>query len=97
MCPTVSYEERQKDASYITVSSRPTPDSEPRARVVKSMSVRAAIGEGRIVRLDNKPGAAAKPGVFEVNKFFRGLTFKNQVRHTHTHTYVTLSECRGSV
>ncbi|XP_056262544.1 protein FAM234B isoform X2 [Pseudoliparis swirei] len=74
----VSYEERQKDASYITVSSRPTPDSEPRARVVKSMSVRAAIGEGRIVRLDNKPGAAAKPGVFEVNKFFRGLTFKNQ-------------------
>ncbi|TNN58508.1 hypothetical protein EYF80_031311 [Liparis tanakae] len=82
LCAKLSYEERQKDASYVTVSSRPTPDSEPRARIVKSVSLRAAIGEGRIVRLNNKPGAAVKPGVFEVNKFFRGLSFKKQARYS---------------
>ncbi|XP_075940274.1 protein FAM234B [Anarhichas minor] len=74
----VSYQERQKDASYITVSSRPTPASVPGARIVKSMSLRAAITKGQIVRLEegNKPGGPVKPGVFEVNKFFRGLSFK---------------------
>ena len=81
---TVSYQENQKDASYITVSSRPTPDSEPGARIVKSMSLRAAITKGQIVRLgeSNKSGEPVKPGVFEVNKFFRHLSFKNQVRKT---------------
>ncbi|XP_034395439.1 protein FAM234B [Cyclopterus lumpus] len=76
----VSYQACQKDASYITVSSRPTSDSEPGARIVKSISLRAAIAKGRIVRLEegNKPGGPVKPGVFEVNKFFRGLSFKNQ-------------------
>ncbi|XP_054463819.1 protein FAM234B [Anoplopoma fimbria] len=76
----VSYQERQKDASYITVSSRPTPDSEPGARIVKSMSLRAAITKGQIVRVEesNKSGGPVKPGVFEVNKFFRGLSFKHQ-------------------
>ncbi|XP_022623220.1 protein FAM234B [Seriola dumerili] len=76
----VSYEEHQKDASYITVSSRPTTDSEPSARIVKSMSLRAAITKGQIVRLGegNKTGAPIKPGVFEVNKFFRRLSFKHQ-------------------
>ncbi|XP_071330506.1 protein FAM234B isoform X2 [Trachinotus anak] len=76
----VSYEAHQKDASYITVSSRPTPDSEPSARIVKSMSLRAAITEGQIVRLgeSNKTGAHIKPGVFEINKFFRHLSFKHQ-------------------
>ncbi|XP_042247695.1 protein FAM234B [Thunnus albacares] len=76
----VSYQENQKDASYITVSSRPTPDSEPGARIVKSMSLRAAITKGQIVRLgeSNKSGEPVKPGVFEVNKFFRHLSFKNQ-------------------
>ncbi|XP_068435077.1 protein FAM234B [Clinocottus analis] len=76
----VSYQERQKDASYITVASRPTPDSEPGARIVKSMSLRAAIAKGRIVRLEdgNKSAGPVKPGVFEVNKFFRGLSFKRQ-------------------
>uniref|UniRef100_A0A8D0ADV0 Family with sequence similarity 234 member B n=1 Tax=Sander lucioperca TaxID=283035 RepID=A0A8D0ADV0_SANLU len=70
----VSYQEHQKDASYITVSSRPTPYSEP-----------AAITKGQIVRLEEsnkQPGGAVKPGVFEVNKFFRGLSFKRQVRKT---------------
>ena len=79
---TVSYMERQKDATYITVSSRPTPESKPGARVVKSMSLRAAIAKGQIVRLEesNKTGEPVKPGAFEVNKFFRRLSFKHQVR-----------------
>ncbi|XP_072225140.1 protein FAM234B [Leuresthes tenuis] len=76
----VGYQEHQKDATYITVSSRPTPDSEPGARIVKSMSLKAAIAKGQVVRLgeDNKTGGAIKPGVFEVNTFFRRLSFKRQ-------------------
>lgn len=79
---TVSYQEHLKDASYITVSSRPTPDSEPGARIVKSMSLKAAITKGQIVRLgqSNKAGGSVKPSVFEVNKFFRRLSFIHQVR-----------------
>uniref|UniRef100_A0A3Q3WCB6 FAM234A/B beta-propeller domain-containing protein n=1 Tax=Mola mola TaxID=94237 RepID=A0A3Q3WCB6_MOLML len=78
----VSYQERKKDATYISVASRPSPESEPGARIVKSMSLRAAISEGRIVRLgeSNKTGEPVKPDDFEVNKFFRCLTFKRQVR-----------------
>ncbi|XP_049418013.1 protein FAM234B [Epinephelus fuscoguttatus] len=76
----VSYQERQKDATYITVSSRPTPDSQPGARIVKSMSLRAAIAKGQIVRLEegNKNGGPVKPSVFDLNKFFRRLSFKHQ-------------------
>ncbi|XP_060946551.1 protein FAM234B [Limanda limanda] len=76
----VSYQEQQKDATYITVSSRPTPDSEPMARIVKSMSLRAAIVKAQIVRLGerNKTGTPVKPGALEVNKFFRRLSFKRQ-------------------
>ncbi|XP_040919096.1 protein FAM234B isoform X2 [Toxotes jaculatrix] len=76
----VSYQEHQKDASYITVSSRPTPDSEPGAQIVKSMSLRAAIAKGKTVRVveSSKAGAPVKPGAFEVNKFFRRLSFKRQ-------------------
>lgn len=79
---TVSYQNHQKDATYITVSSQPTPKSEPSARIVKSMSLRAAIAKGQIVRLGdaNKPAEPVKPGAFEVNKFFRRLSFKHQVR-----------------
>lgn len=78
----MSYLEHQKDATYITVSSRPTPESEPGARIVKSMSLRAAVAKGKVVRLgeSNKPGEPLKPGAFEVNKFFRRLSFKHQVR-----------------
>lgn len=79
---TVSYLECQKDATYITVSSRPTPESEPGARIVKSMSLRAAIAKGQIVRLDEggRPGEPVKPSTLEVNKFFKTLSFKQQVR-----------------
>ncbi|XP_071028231.1 protein FAM234B-like isoform X1 [Oncorhynchus clarkii lewisi] len=75
----VSYQEPQKDASYITVSSRPTSGLGPGSRVVKSMSLRAAITAGQIVRLGESSiaGVPVRPGVFEINKFFRRLTFKN--------------------
>uniref|UniRef100_A0A673A3V3 Family with sequence similarity 234 member B n=1 Tax=Sphaeramia orbicularis TaxID=375764 RepID=A0A673A3V3_9TELE len=78
----VSYQEHQKDASYITVSSRPTSGSQPSACIVKSMSLRAAITKGQIVRLNetNKTEKPVKPGTFEVTKFFRRLSFKRQVR-----------------
>ncbi|XP_061567373.1 protein FAM234B [Cololabis saira] len=73
----VSYQEHQKDATYITVSSRPTPGSEPGSRILKSMSLKAAIAKGQIVRIGetDKTGGAVKPGVFEVNTFFRRLAF----------------------
>ncbi|XP_077357611.1 protein FAM234B isoform X2 [Festucalex cinctus] len=76
----VSYEERQKDASYITVSSRPTPGSEPAARIVKSIRLRAAIAKGQTVTLGegNKTGTALKPGKFELDKFYSHLFFKHQ-------------------
>lgn len=76
----VSYQEHLKDATYITVSSRPTPGSEPSARIVKSMSLKGAIGKAQIVRLGESSGPGpVKPGAFEVNKFFRRLSFKRQV------------------
>ncbi|KAM3598867.1 uncharacterized protein V6R79_023691 [Siganus canaliculatus] len=76
----VSYRDSQKDATYITVSSRPTPESEPGTRIVKSMSLRAALAKAKIVRLgeSNKTGEPIKPSSFELNKFFRHLSFKHQ-------------------
>ncbi|XP_051904460.1 protein FAM234B [Hippocampus zosterae] len=77
---TVSYEERQKDASYITVSSRPTPDSKAAARIVKSIRLRAAVARGQVVRLgeSSNSGTALKPDAFELDKFSRQLFFKHQ-------------------
>ncbi|KAI1884581.1 hypothetical protein AGOR_G00227860 [Albula goreensis] len=74
----VSYQEQQKDASYITVSARPT--SKPGTQVVKSLSLRASIAGGKIVRLgeDKRGGASVRPGAFEINKFFRHLSFRQQ-------------------
>lgn len=82
----MSYQENQKDASYITISSRPTPISEPRAQIVKSMSLRAAISKSQIIRLgeSSKTLDPVKPSVFELNRFFRHLSFKNQVRKTES-------------
>ena len=81
---TVSYQEHQKDATYITVSSRPTPGSEHGTRILKSMSLKAAIAKGQIVRIGEtaKAGGAVKPGAFEVNTFFRRLAFTRQVRQS---------------
>ncbi|XP_075879708.1 protein FAM234B isoform X1 [Nelusetta ayraudi] len=78
----VSYLERQKDATYITVSSRPMPDPKPDAQVVKSMSLKLAVAQGRVVRLGegSRPGGEppAKPADSEISKFFRRLSFKRQ-------------------
>lgn len=73
----VTFDERQHDASYITVSSRLTPGSRPIARVVKSMGLKAAIPKGKITRLtdDKKDENLVKPSAFEVNTFFRRLSF----------------------
>ncbi|XP_030649123.1 protein FAM234B [Chanos chanos] len=77
----VSYDEQDKDASYLTVSSRPTSGLGPEARVVRSLSLRASIAGAQTVRLgeESKPGAGPlRPSAFEINKFFRHLSFKRQ-------------------
>ncbi|XP_012735112.2 protein FAM234B isoform X1 [Fundulus heteroclitus] len=76
----VSYLEHLKDATYITVSSRPMADSEPSTRIVESMSLRAAIKRGQIIQLGGgeKTEAAGKLAALEANNFFRRLTFKRQ-------------------
>ncbi|KAM3864403.1 protein FAM234B [Diretmus argenteus] len=92
----VSYQEHQKDASYISVSSRPTTNSEHGVRIVKSLSVRAAITKGQIKRLGDGSKAAGpvKPTLFEVNKFFRRLSFKHQARKNKT---VSLTSDAGKI
>uniref|UniRef100_H3CZT4 Family with sequence similarity 234 member B n=1 Tax=Tetraodon nigroviridis TaxID=99883 RepID=H3CZT4_TETNG len=47
----VSYRDRQKDATYVVVSLRPTPESQPGAWTVSSTSLRAAVAKGSAVRL----------------------------------------------
>lgn len=79
---SVSYEEQWKDAAYITVFSRPTSGLGPGTRVVKSLSLKAAIAGGLIRRLgeESKAGGPVRPGPFEIKKFFKQLPFKHQVR-----------------
>uniref|UniRef100_A0A3Q4M4Z1 Family with sequence similarity 234 member B n=1 Tax=Neolamprologus brichardi TaxID=32507 RepID=A0A3Q4M4Z1_NEOBR len=76
----VRYQDHQKDASYITVSSSTMPNSVPSTYIVKCVSLRAAITKGQTVWIGDgsKTAGALKPG--EVSKFFRHLTFKHQVR-----------------
>uniref|UniRef100_A0A087X4Z5 Family with sequence similarity 234 member B n=2 Tax=Poecilia TaxID=8080 RepID=A0A087X4Z5_POEFO len=76
----VSYLEYLKDATYITVSSRPTTGSETSAQVVESTSLKAAIKTGQIVQLgeNQETEAAGKVTAHEVNAFFRRLSFKPQ-------------------
>ncbi|XP_072299804.1 protein FAM234B [Eucyclogobius newberryi] len=75
----VTFEERQEDASYITVSSQPTPASKSIACVVKIMSLKAAIAKAKTVRLNESQTLEipVKPSAFEVNTFFRRLAFKH--------------------
>ncbi|XP_008413738.1 protein FAM234B [Poecilia reticulata] len=76
----VSYLEYLKDATYITVSSRPTTGSGTSAQIVESTSLKAAIKTGQIVQLgeNQETEAAGKVTVHEVNAFFRRLSFKPQ-------------------
>ena len=80
----MSYQEPQRDASYITVSSRPALDSEPGAQVVKRLSLKDAMSKAQTVRLNEGSGAKgpSKPGAFELKRFFRQLGFRPQVRAT---------------
>lgn len=72
----MSYQNCQKDATYVLVSLRPTPESQPGAWTVRSMSLRAAIAKGRIVRLQE----SNKTGELDLEaKAFRRLAFKHQV------------------
>ncbi|XP_051571070.1 protein FAM234B isoform X2 [Myxocyprinus asiaticus] len=70
---TVSYQSQQKDASYISVSSRPTSSLGLGNRLLKSFSMKAAIAAGQIVQLGD---VSRDVGAFHINKFFRRLSFK---------------------
>ncbi|XP_048102031.1 protein FAM234B isoform X1 [Alosa alosa] len=78
----VSYEEQWKDAAYITVFSRPTSGLGPGTRMVKSLSLKAAVAGALIVRLgeESQAGAPVRLRAFEIKKFFKQLSFKHQVR-----------------
>uniref|UniRef100_A0A3B4A499 FAM234A/B beta-propeller domain-containing protein n=1 Tax=Periophthalmus magnuspinnatus TaxID=409849 RepID=A0A3B4A499_9GOBI len=75
----VIFDERQDDASYITVSSQPTPGSRPIVCVVKIMSLKAAIVKAKMVRLNENrmQESSVKPSTSEVSTFFRRLAFKH--------------------
>uniref|UniRef100_A0A4W4FAK6 Family with sequence similarity 234 member B n=1 Tax=Electrophorus electricus TaxID=8005 RepID=A0A4W4FAK6_ELEEL len=71
---TVSYQELQKDASYLVVLSRPVSGLGPGAQVVKSLSVRASLAGAFTLHLEGDNRAST----FQINKFFRGLSFRQQ-------------------
>ncbi|KAF5891635.1 protein FAM, partial [Clarias magur] len=72
---TVSYDEEQKDVSYVVVVSRPVSGLGPGVQLVKSVSVRASLSRAATVRLsdDSRTHTA-----FQINKFFRTLSFRRQ-------------------
>ncbi|KAK2917188.1 hypothetical protein Q8A67_001562 [Cirrhinus molitorella] len=72
---TVSYQAQQKDASYISVSSRPSSGRALGAQMLKTLSLRAAIAEAQIVRLTDA-SRDGKLSAFHINKFFRRLAFR---------------------
>lgn len=76
----MSYQDRQRDATYLVVSLRPTPESQPGAWAVSSTSLRAAVAKGRTVRLQesNKADELDRAGELEA-KAFRRLAFRQQV------------------
>lgn len=76
----VSYQDRQKDATYMVVSLRPTPGSQPGSWTVRSMSLRAAAAKGQIVRLQesNETGELPQHGESEAQEL-RRLAFKYRV------------------
>ncbi|XP_016322342.1 protein FAM234B [Sinocyclocheilus anshuiensis] len=68
----VSYQVQQKDACYISVSSRPSARTLG-AQMLQTLSLRAALADARILRLTD---AADKPSAFQLRKFFRRLAFR---------------------
>ncbi|XDV11007.1 hypothetical protein PO909_000078, partial [Leuciscus waleckii] len=76
---TVSYQPQQKDASYISVSSRPTSGRRPAEQLLKSLSLRAAIADAQILQLPDASRDASPDTPFHVSKFFRRLSFKQDI------------------
>ncbi|MBN3300375.1 F234B protein, partial [Amia calva] len=71
----VSYVGQREDAFYMMVASRPVPGLTPAAQVVSGLGLRGAVAGGTPVWL-----GPPQPGSFEVNKFYKGLSFvQNQV------------------
>ncbi|XP_016117820.1 protein FAM234B-like, partial [Sinocyclocheilus grahami] len=68
----VSYQAQQKDACYISVSSRPSARTLG-AQMLQTLSLRAALADARILRITD---AADKPSAFQLRKFFRRLAFR---------------------
>ncbi len=77
----VSYQTAQKDASYISVSSRPSAGRALGTQMLQALGLRAAATDARILRLTD----ADKPSVFQLRKSFRRLAFR-QVQQIHTNT-----------
>ncbi|KAL7829932.1 hypothetical protein AOLI_G00308170 [Acnodon oligacanthus] len=75
---TVSYQEVHKDASYVVVLSRPVSGLGLGAQVVKSLSVRASLTSALTVHLgqDSKASGPLTPTAFQINKFFKQLSFR---------------------
>lgn len=75
----VSYDEEQKDVSYVVVVSRPVSGLGPGVQLVKSVSVRASLTRAATVRLSDDSRAHT---AFQIDKFFKTLSFRRQVRST---------------
>lgn len=75
----MSYVDEQKDVSYMVVVSRPVSGLGPGAQLVKSVSVRASLSSATTVRLSDDTHTHT---AFQINKFFRTLSFRRQVRNT---------------
>ncbi|KAF4080909.1 hypothetical protein AMELA_G00176480 [Ameiurus melas] len=72
---TVSYDDEQKDVSYVVVVSRPVSGLGPGAQLVKSVSVRSSLSKATTVRLSDDTHTHT---AFQINKFFRSLSFRHQ-------------------
>ncbi|KAF7686538.1 protein FAM234B [Silurus meridionalis] len=76
---TVSYDDEQKDVSYVVVVSRPVSGLGPGPQLVKSVSVRASLTTASTVRLSEDPRSHTHTHTaFQINKFFRSLSFRRQ-------------------
>ncbi|KAG7326056.1 hypothetical protein KOW79_010981 [Hemibagrus wyckioides] len=73
----VSYDDEQKDVSYVMVVSRPVSGLGPGAQLVKSVSVSASLTGAATVRLSDDTHSHTHTA-FQINKFFRSLTFRRQ-------------------
>ncbi|XP_027032080.2 protein FAM234B [Tachysurus fulvidraco] len=73
----VSYDDEQKDVSYVVVVSRPVSGLGPGVQLVKSVSVSASLTSATTVRLSDDTHTRAHT-TFQINKFFRSLAFRRQ-------------------